>query len=163
MSNFLTEWKLEEVLESDNELLFKWQNERQARRFMRNKSSPNLKEHEKWFNKRLMQFPLLFWKIICWTESKFNEPVGFIRLDELGRSNTYEVSILISNQFNGQGLATNALKKICKKFSHLAIYACISKDNIASIKVFKKSGFTECESVPSGNTTEWSWHEFVKK
>lgn len=163
MNNFVTECELQEILESDNELLFKWQNEKRARQFMRNKSSPSLKEHEKWFKKRIMQFPLMFWKIICRSESKFTEPVGFIRLDELDQPNSYEVSILISNQFKGQGLATKTLNKICGKFPHSLIYACIAQENVASIKAFKKSGFYECEFGLLGNTDDWSWYVFATK
>ena len=101
MTKLATQCRLEEVVESDSEILFKWQNEELARQFMRNKSSPSQVEHEKWLKKRLMQFPLMFWKIICSNEINFEEPAGFIRLDELERSSSYEVSVSISNKFKG--------------------------------------------------------------
>ena len=130
---------------------------------MRNKSSPRQKEHENWFKKRLMQFPLMFWKIICSTESNFKEPAGFIRLDELKRTNSYEVSVFISNKFEGQGFATTAINRVCRKFPNSIIYACIAQDNIASVKAFRKSGFGECEVDFLENSDDWSWYAFAEK
>lgn len=163
MTKLATECRLEAISESDGALLLKWQNEELARQFMRNKSSPRQEEHEKWFKNRLMQFPLMFWKIICSTDSNFREPAGFIRLDELARPNSYEVSVLISRKFEGQGFAKTAINKVCRKFPHSIIYACIAKDNIASIKAFSKSGFSECEVDSLKNSEDWLWYAFEKK
>ena len=116
MTKLATECRLEAISESDGALLLKWQNEELARQFMRNKSSPRQEEHEKWFKNRLMQFPLMFWKIICSTESNFREPAGFIRLDELAIPNSYEVSVLISRKFEGQVLQKLQLTKSAGNF-----------------------------------------------
>ncbi|MDJ0696473.1 GNAT family N-acetyltransferase [Mastigocoleus sp. MO_188.B34] len=58
-----------------------------------------------------------------------------------------EVSYWIGKDYWGRGIATKALSEFLKQTIHIIsypLYARVAKDNIASIRVLKKCGFTIC-------------------
>lgn len=69
--------------------------------------------------------------------------VSFIRDEKL------EVGYWIGGRFWGKGIATTALRSFLAEMTTRPLYAQVVNDNIASIKVLKKCGFTPCGSETS--------------
>ncbi len=75
-----------------------------------------------------------------------------------------EVSYWIGKQFWGKGLATQALTKFLADFTERPLQARAVKDNIASIRVLEKCGFTICgEDKGFANARGEEVEEFVFK
>ena len=55
-----------------------------------------------------------------------------------------EVSYWIGKEFWGKGVATGALSKFLGHVKTRPLYSRVAKDNIASIRVLEKCGFTIC-------------------
>jgi RimJ/RimL family protein N-acetyltransferase len=55
-----------------------------------------------------------------------------------------EVSYWLGRQYWGRGLATQALTKFLADFTVRPLYGRAAKDNVASIRVLEKCGFTIC-------------------
>jgi RimJ/RimL family protein N-acetyltransferase len=73
----------------------------------------------------------------------YKKNIGYIRVEL--KKNKFIVSWALLNQFKGKGIMAKNLKKVTnnKKIKYTAI---IKKNNLASIKVAKKSGFKFCSS-----------------
>lgn len=57
---------------------------------------------------------------------------------------TPEVSYWIGREFWGKGIATRALSELLGHVKMRPLYARAAKDNIASLRVLQKCGFTIC-------------------
>ncbi len=55
-----------------------------------------------------------------------------------------EVTYWIGREFWGKGIATAALKALLEVHKARPIHAAAAKDNVASIRVLEKCGFTHC-------------------
>lgn len=53
-----------------------------------------------------------------------------------------EVTYWIEKEYWGRGIATKALSEFLSYLKTRPLYACAAKDNIASIRVLEKCGFT---------------------
>jgi RimJ/RimL family protein N-acetyltransferase len=112
--------KLRPMKISDAKLMFKWKNYPETRRFaLLTHKKIKLADHLRWLKNNLQHFQII------------NDNMGAIRVQDK------EVSIWIDRKYWGQGLATEAIKKVSKK----GYTAKIVVDNIASQKVFIKNGF----------------------
>jgi len=128
---------LRAVTELDVDLIFQWQSEREARRYSRNTATPSYEQHTAWVAKRLSSSdPYL---IIVFDD----QPVGVLRLDKLVLDNEYEVSILISFNYYGQGIGTEALTKLRRQYPSVTIVAEVHEDNLPSSALFKKLGYEQ--------------------
>ncbi len=119
----------------DKDMIFKWQNEHNIRKFFSNSESPSKEQHLSWFNglspkKKLNFYIIQVGQIDC----------GFIRLSS--DTDKYIVSVLISNVAQDLGLAKWALTKLIERFKG-KLRAYININNIESISAFTKSGFIE--------------------
>jgi spore coat polysaccharide biosynthesis predicted glycosyltransferase SpsG/RimJ/RimL family protein N-acetyltransferase len=119
----------------DKETTFKWQSDKGIRHFFKQPTTPTRTQHYQWFDTNLAD-PSSSLYIINYN----NAPVGTIRLDEIKHSE-YEISILIAPNYQDKGIALNALKKASQLKENGLFFADIHKDNINSIKLFKKAGF----------------------
>lgn len=73
--------------------------------------------------------------------------VSFIRDEKL------EVGYWIGRRFWGKGIATTALRLFLSEMTTRPLYAQVVNDNIGSIKVLQKCGFTPCGKVKGFATT----------
>ena len=132
-------YSLREANHNDIMQVYKWQSYPGARKFSRNTSVPSLEEHTTWFKSSLGDSSRRMFIL-----SLFDIPLGFVRVDLTPVKN--EVSILISHGHYGQGLAKKALTLLRNKFKGVDLHAYIEEENIASIKVFKNSGYKKIEA-----------------
>ncbi len=125
-----------------NDLLktFEWASNASIRKFFFNVSPIKFEDHKKWFNFRLSD-PNCFYFIGLFNSKEF----GSIRFDV--SEDTAVVSYLIDPSFQSIGLGTILLKKGLELFiaetetSVKNIYGEVLKENVASVKIFKKLGY----------------------
>ena len=103
-----------------------------------NSKKISLKKHDLCFRNFLMNKNNKFYLI-----KYYKKNIGYIRVEP--KKNKFMVSWALLNQFKGKGIMAKNLKKVTnnKKIKYTAI---IKKNNLASIKVAKKSGFKFCSS-----------------
>ena len=143
---------LRTVLPGDCEQIFKWQTTPGIRKFCRNPNVPTKQEHERWFYAGLQDTNREL--IIV----KFNgEPVGLLRLDTVeSDDNTFEVSVLIAQEWQGKGIALDSLLQLrCLRTEEIFL-AEILEGNTASIRLFISAGFKKVderwyENIPKGD------------
>lgn len=127
------------ALDGDCDLLFAWQTEKGARQFARNPEPPHYDSHCAWFEASLLNQKRRLYIVEC-----DGQPCGMTRLDllddEAGRSG-YEVSILISEDYQGQGIGAGALALLRKSDPFTALWAHILPENGKSIAMFKRAGY----------------------
>lgn len=119
----------------DKEITFKWQSNKNIRQYFKQPKIPKKVEHDHWFKNNLAD-PTSSLYIILYDKL----PVGTLRLDELCKLE-YIISILVSPDLQGKGIALQTLNKISDLVENGLFFADIHQDNINSIKLFKKAGF----------------------
>jgi len=133
---------------SDWQLILNWRNSVDARKFSVNPKILSKDEHMDWLASRLERIRtdpfLLFFEN--------GTEVGFSRFDFVQDSNNiFEISIVVDSKVQGIGLGTRILQDSCKFFFDLhldgIVRARVHKMNIASQRIFTKTGFleTSCE------------------
>jgi UDP-2,4-diacetamido-2,4,6-trideoxy-beta-L-altropyranose hydrolase len=134
--------KLRNIKHDDCKLLWQWANDPVVRKSSFSSEAITWEEHLKWFTNKLNS-PNCYQFIGLNSE---NEPVGQIRFD-IDSQLQAEVDISIDSNKRGKGYAIYLIKL---SISHLfrntnveIVNAIIKSENIASIKLFSKSGF-EC-------------------
>lgn len=126
----------------DSALLFSWRNSEIGRRFSRNPGKIGSISHEGWLVNRLSKLETEpFWIILSQDSS-----VGYIRFDISSEdSSAFNLSILVTTEFQGKGIASEALQmaiqRIRRDFMTFSINAEIHNENLVSKKFFLKSGF----------------------
>lgn len=121
----------------DTALLFLWQTAPGARAYSRNPNPPLWDEHVQWINHRLDQGEGIFELL-----EVDGEPVGFVRLDHVQNSqNEYEVSILVAQNHQGLGVGGAGLKILRRFIPDSVFLAHVQVDNVASRKIFLRSGY----------------------
>lgn len=126
---------------NDCDLVYQWQTEKAARQYARSPEPPKYDEHVQWFNNKI-QCPSYYFFIVSANEY----PCGIVRLDpkpDAKFKNAYEVSILISQHAQGQGVAKAALSQLTKYMPNTNFIAEVMLENSASIQLFKKSGYRQ--------------------
>lgn len=119
----------------DESIILDWQRSNGVRLFFRNPQPPDASTHNSWMVNR-MHNPDCLTTII-----QFNsKPAGLLRFDRLDTKKD-EVSILISADYWGRGVATAALRLARKVRPGYALCAEIHPDNKASQMAFRKVGF----------------------
>lgn len=124
------------VTDDDCKLLFLWQTIPGIRRFSRNPEPPSWVEHSKWFSELAgnNDRELL---IICCNKEK----VGFLRLDKTENRSEYEISILVSPEYQGKKIASSALELLSKSRPYFSYVAEVQEQNLSSVRLFTHSGF----------------------
>ena len=70
------------AIENDCEIMYKWQSIRSIRKYCRNPTIPSWSEHQKWFNRVLVDADRELY-LVCLRD----EPVGMVRLDKISGQN----------------------------------------------------------------------------
>jgi RimJ/RimL family protein N-acetyltransferase len=126
----------------DSALLLSWRNSDFGRIFSRNSDEIDPTTHERWIKNKLSSLQTEpFWIILSQ-----GSPAGYIRFDISGQdSSTFSLSILVTPEFQGTGVASEALqmaiKRIRSEYVTFSIDAEIHKDNLISMKFFHNSQF----------------------
>ena len=133
------------ALPSDVNLYFKWTNDHQVRKnsFITNEILYD--DHVKWFNAKLKSE-------ICFFYLFFNDeniPVGQVRIEKNNEETI--IGISIDKHHRGKSYGVPMLLMSCqdyfKKFPDGKIVAYIKENNITSLMIFKKAGFSGDENV----------------
>ena len=119
MNNF----SLKNINLEDLNLIFRWRNTKSAIKYSLSKKRIKFSEHIVWFKRRMMQKPLLFWKL-----KKNSSDIGFVRLDK-------KYGSLIINMM----LRKKNLKDILRKKNK--IFAFTRKKNKKSINALISNNF----------------------
>ena len=126
----------------DSEVLLTWRNSSEVRKASGTQGYIQPDVHERWFTKRLDDLK----RQPFWIVEHLHEPIGFIRFDLIENRN-YEISIVISREFRGNGLGKHALNlailRFQEKFENYTLTARIKRENLASLKLFSSSGFSK--------------------
>jgi pseudaminic acid synthase len=129
---------LRPVTRDDGELLLRWRNDESTRIMFLQREPVEEQAHRAWLEKKLEDEGCVLLLI-----EHEGEPCGVLRYDR--RSfDEWEVSITVDPRFRRRGIATNALRRgevILRERGAARVIAQIRKDNEASIRAFKTSGF----------------------
>ena len=90
--------------------------------------------------RRILSDPTLITKAILW-KGHIAGTVGSFLCD--GKP---QVTYWIGREFWGNGIATQALTELLRIVNHRPLYASTASDNVASIRVLEKCGFTMCRA-----------------
>jgi RimJ/RimL family protein N-acetyltransferase len=133
MSNIM----LRNVIEDDLPIFFNYQQDRDANHMaaFTNKDPSDWDSFYTHWNKILTDKNIIKQTIIV-KNNVVGNVLCFEQFDEL------EVSYWIGREFWGKGIATNALREFLKHVTIRPLNARAAKDNIGSLKVLEKCGFT---------------------
>ena len=126
---------------ADCDLVYAWQVEKDARRYMRVTRLPTYSEHVSWFEAKLHDTR----SILNIIEST-GTPCGVLRADADLEKHQFEISILLTKSAHGRRIASNALRLLSKQLFWADLFAEIHCENQASINAFLRAGFN-----PSGS------------
>lgn len=124
---------LRPVTLADSDLLWRWRNEPETRRWFGDSRAVPLHKHEVWFATRFVD-PAPWWVALV-----DGVPAGVVRFD--GGDGHYEVSVLVIPEYRKQGIGKAMLEKACAG-TRSVIHATILPGNDASEKLFHRCGFT---------------------
>ncbi|MBR7887580.1 UDP-2,4-diacetamido-2,4,6-trideoxy-beta-L-altropyranose hydrolase [Marinomonas sp. A79] len=124
--------------EGDIQQVYSWQCAPETRRYSLNKSTPSYIEHEKWMLGKLKSKDNYFY--IIETNNSDRKSLGVIRLDCIS-SKEYLVSIYVSPDHFGKGIAKFALKELDLIHADFVINAVVLKANLASHALFSRAGY----------------------
>ena len=129
--------KLKKLQQKHINLLFKWHNLKSVINNSLKRRKIKLTEHKKWFYGQIKSKNII--KIIYYKKL----PIGVIRLEK--KKYNYFISYLIIPSHRKRGFALNSLKLFLNKIKSkkvIKIVALVKKNNLPSIKIFKKLNFT---------------------
>lgn len=128
---------IREATLNDAVILFEWANNPETRQNSFNKHNIEWHNHINWLKKRLYTPSCKIYILLI------NEkPVGVVRFDI---NETTIIGITVAPDHRGLGLGADFLKIACNtywKSNGNDVLAYIKKENIASLRVFEKAGFT---------------------
>jgi len=135
----------------DLDFIFEWQKDVKLAQLRQARGIPSsLDDVKVWFDQVTKNRLIEIWMIRI---DRHDVPVGYVRLDfvDSGRKEAY-IGILVAQNRN-QGIGTEVLKKLISLYSgrSLKLKARVSLENTASIKLFKKMHFSECEIGEKGS------------
>jgi len=142
------------MLPADSLTLLEWRNHESVRNFARNRVPILLKDHELWVTEMLNDSGS---KSIINFFLEGEQPVGMSHLDWVDEE-TSELSILVNPSLWGRGYGSSILELTIRQSKTLLnivrLFATIHKDNLGSIRLFTKFGFSQ---VGEGTI----FHEFI--
>ncbi len=148
---------IRKVRSGDLQITYEWASDASVRRFSFNKNIITLKEHANWFFTTLENSDSEYYIL----EVNGNA-AGSIRFD-IDKEYTAKINYLLDPNFTGKGLGTYLLENGLKflqvnRPSVRKAYGYVLKENLASLKIFKKLSFTE---VPE-NLSELKFEKNIK-
>lgn len=134
----------------DAKLIFNWSNDPLVRKMSFDSSQISWIDHIEWFSQKLRDGNTM---ILIFQDDGLD--VGVVRIELKEKA---IIGISIAAEFRGKKFASDMLIMACEAFwrrENIPVFAYIKKDNVASIKSFKKAGFAfrrdiiinGCESV----------------
>jgi len=136
---------LRRCLQSDSALLLSWRNNELVRIYSRSKAPISNQEHEDWLREKLTVGNTSC-RIYMFTEN--DTPIGMTRIDQLDESSV-EISILVDPKLVSKGYGASMLKEtLSESATNQKIdkyFATIHNQNIASIALFEKFGFSKTQ------------------
>ena len=127
----------------DMKRVFDLSNDPIVRRYSINTASIPWGQHVKWFNAALGDASLIFLVV----ESVSGEFMGQVRFKK--DACWLVVSISIASDFRGKGLGAVILSRAIDVANVQSVRAYIKQDNMASRKLFERSGFRKSDDVSS--------------
>ncbi|OGY92018.1 MAG: hypothetical protein A3H70_01975 [Candidatus Komeilibacteria bacterium RIFCSPLOWO2_02_FULL_48_11] len=106
-----------------------------------NQEEVSFASHKLWFDKKYFSGADNHCYVL---ESKVGKVIGYCRFDYKAEDDAYITSIALDPEYHGHGLGSVLLKESLSQFGHghgKKILAEIKKDNIPSMKLFKKNNF----------------------
>jgi L-amino acid N-acyltransferase YncA len=131
--------KIRDAKNCDSLDVFEWRNDQLSCHMFVNNREVTIEEHEIWYQSSLKN-PLR--KLYIAIDS--NEKIGICRFDYDELDNCSEVSINLNPKMRNKNLSYKFLVSSIKTYSQVntcRLKAKIKKENKASLKIFKKSGF----------------------
>ena len=133
---------LRKVNITDKDITYKWVNDPLIRRYSYSKFKVLFEDHYVWFKNKLESNDSEYYIL-----EVNNLPIGSIRFDELSTKKG-KINYLVDSLHTGKGMGSIILKEgilmIEKDHPELeSVYGLVFKENIPSIKIFKKLGFKE--------------------
>ena len=131
---------------SDSRDLFEWRNDQQSREASINSKVVPWEAHQEWLTAKLDSD--VCYLLIAELATNEASKVGMTRFDVDRHKGIAEISINLNPVFRGQGLAGKLLSESIAYFATAGtgiqvINATIRESNIASTKIFIRSGFAE--------------------
>lgn len=123
---------------ADIDPLYDWQSAPETRRYARQAAIPTRTEHEAWFARRQADPGSLICMIAC-----DGQPRGCLRLDHIAQGRERLVSIYLSPDTWGQGIATAALDLARRLAPGWRFVAEVLPENDASHRLFRRAGYRE--------------------
>jgi RimJ/RimL family protein N-acetyltransferase len=132
-----TEIRLRDVTESDLSLFFQQQLD-PAANYMAAFTSKDPADHDAFTAhwNRILRDESIIVRTIVYAEQVVGHVLSFEQFGEV------EVSYWIGKEYWGKGFATQALAQFLQILKVRPLYARAAKDNVASIRVLEKCGFT---------------------
>jgi UDP-2,4-diacetamido-2,4,6-trideoxy-beta-L-altropyranose hydrolase len=127
---------LRRVEAADCESVLACQSAPGARRYARISLAPEQKEHSDWFARKRGDPRSVFSVVL-----HDGKPAGVLRYDWQAREQSFEISILISSELQGYGIATAALSLGRRLLPEASVIADVDPANNASVALFKKAGY----------------------
>ena len=134
--NLQVEIKLRDVIESDLDLFFNFQLDKEAN-YMAAFTSKDPSDREAFDNhwNKILNNPDTVNRTILFKNSVAGHIAKFTS------ENKPEITYWIDKKFWGKGIATAAVKQFLKTITIRPLYARVAKDNIGSNRVLEKTGF----------------------
>ena len=122
--------------------IWRWRNNKLTRKYARNNKYIGFNEHKEWFHKALTDNEIL---IYVGVNKKTKGKLGIIRYNLFNDHKAAEVNINIRPICRNKGIALILLKKTISIFLvkfQIPILAEVKKNNLASLKLFNRAGFS---------------------
>lgn len=134
--------KLRKAISQDCDDLFGWLNDKNTRKASFNSDIVSYRTHKCWFVNSLTNHS----RFIYVGENKKGEKIGVVRVDIINK-NVAEYDINLNPKMRGRGygaeLIAQTYRQFAKEWAVQFLIARAKKKNVASVKVFIKSGFIE--------------------
>jgi RimJ/RimL family protein N-acetyltransferase len=142
--------------QDDSDLLLRWRNHPDTRRWSLSSSAVNAGGHEAWLSECLLDPD----RVLLLAEEG-GAPVGTVRFDRDGQDDRWEVSITLAPEHRGRGLAGAVLDAGesfllgARPYSHL-IVARVRTANTASRRLFEAAGYILSDDSPRDGVLTFS-------
>ena len=131
--------QIRKVIAEDVDLVFKWSNDELVRSQSYTSEKIDYEGHCLWFNNKVESKSAAYYIV-----SHDEQPISLVRFD-IGTEYT-TVGVMIAKEARGNGFAPKVLKLGAVEYfkeNKKTVLAFIKKENIASVKSFKKAGFVQ--------------------
>lgn len=127
------------VTNNDIDVMYEWQSQPKTRRYALNSKIPSSHEHSAWVHNKIKSKKDFIFVI---KDVSLKNAYGVFRMDYV-ISNEYVVSIYISQQYPGKGIAAAILKLVDVQYPSCRLHATVLPENFASQRLFTKAGYQQ--------------------